>query len=340
MKFAEFMEDHIIFVLTCILYLSAQSCVLYFLGNYISMILLLDTLWICIFMSYYLYTFYKKKKRFSAIDHICEELDHAYLLHEVMPWNGNNEENYYRHLLYISNKSMMEEVSSIRRERLAYQEYIEQWVHEIKTPIAAMKLWSENQQVERKRDLMLQLERTEHYVEQALYYARSENVKNDFHIHEVDLSSCVHESLLSSKYLCMNSAVRMEIPQTSYYVYTDEKWVVFILNQLIENAVKYRRQKDAMIRITIEEKEETMHMQVWDNGVGIHACDLPRVFEKGFTGENGRMSNSHSTGIGLYLCHQLCTSLGVDLHMNSVWKEYTCVELVFPAKSYRTVSGV
>lgn len=340
MNFYEYLEDRVSFLLCSVLFLIVQSLLLYFLGNTLFIIFVLFFIWVIMFTCYLLWDFTHKYKKMKQIDNIIEQLDQKYLLYEVLPKNGTYEENYYKDLLYIGNKSMIEQVSAIRREREEYQEYIEQWVHEIKTPIAAMKLWSENQQVERKRDLQQQLERTENYVEQALYYARSENVAKDLHIHKLNISECIHDSIQKNKYLCLQSCVKIEVSNEAYMVFSDEKWMVFIMNQLIENAVKYRRNEAACITIDIQEEGKDILVSVKDNGKGICAQDLPRVFEKGFTGVNGRSANKHSTGIGLYLCERLCKALAVDIKIQSVVNEYTCVILRFKRESYNTVSAM
>lgn len=325
----EYLEDYIIFLLSCILFLVAQSLILYFLGNNLSMIILLAIVWLMMFSIYLGIGYVRLNKRFQHMECISNQLDQKYLLYEVLPKGGSYEEQFYKHLLYCGNKSMIEEVSKIRRERLEYQEYIEQWVHEVKTPIAAMKLWSENQQVERKRDLQQQLERTESFVEQALYFARSEHVGKDLHIHRINICDCIHESITKNKYLCMKSNVKIVVINDPYYVYSDEKWMVFIMNQLIENAAKYRSEQQACISIHIFEHCEHVIVEVKDNGKGICAQDLPRVFEKGFTGENGRNANKHATGIGLYLCKRLCHALEIDIQIKSNVNSGTCVTLTF-----------
>lgn len=223
---------------------------------------------------------------------------------------------------------MLEEISAVQRAHREYQEYIEQWVHEIKTPIAAMKLFVENQQGERKRQLFQQLERLEHYVEQALFYARSESVEKDFRIQQISLSSCIQEALLQCKYLCTQAGVSIHFPKEDALVYTDEKWLIFLLNQLIENAVKYRRKEGAVLCLDIQQLHHTVILSVRDNGIGIPEHDLPRIFDKGFTGDNGRLVHSHSTGIGLYLCKRLCTSLQIDLRAQS-GREGTTMVLEF-----------
>lgn len=329
MKFMEYIEDHISFLLFCFIFLFIQSTILYFLGNDFGIVMILACLWLFIFFLYFCIDFFRKRKRMKQLQTALYTLDQKFLLHEVFPRGGNHEDQFYKRLLQVGYKSMLEHVSFIKRERLEYQEYIEQWVHEIKTPIAAMKLWIENQEGERKRNILKQLERTEHYVEQALFYARSENVEKDFRIAKIDLLHCIRESLLQCKYLCTSSRMNIELEEKNFYVYTDEKWLIFILNQIIENAVKYRCEKLAKLSIVMEEDDKGIRLILEDNGKGICAEDLPRIFEKGFTGENGRTADAHATGIGLYLCQKLCNALEIHMYIDAKQGMYTKVILVF-----------
>lgn len=327
MSFSEFLEDRVRFLIVCALFLSAQACLLFAMGNEIFLIVVLSLLWFTVFSVYMVLEYHRKNKRMKHLEQMSAELDQKYLLHEVFPKGGSSEEQFYKQLLYIGNKSMLEHVSNVKRERIAYQEYIEQWVHEIKTPIAAMKLWSENQAGEKKRSGLTQIERIEHYVEQALYYARSASVEKDLRIQPIDLKDCVQESFLQCKYLCTSSHVQVDIAPIDQMVLSDEKWLIFILNQVIENAVKYRSDENARIWIDMQEGIDSVTLQIHDNGKGIRANDLPRVFEKGFTGENGRTANRHATGIGLYLCKTLCTALHIEMKLNSIVHEGTTVSI-------------
>lgn len=336
MSLKDYIEDHITFLIICFLFLMLESFLLLMLGVQISMIVMLDCIWAIIFISYFVLSFHHKEKRMKELEKMLHHLDQKYLLHEVMGKGGNCEEQFYRYLLRMGNKSMLEHVSSIERKRKEYQEYIEQWVHEIKTPIAAMKLWAENQEAKKKREAYTQLERIEHYVEQALFYARSENVEKDFCIQKMDIKEVVQEALLQCKYLCTSNGIHVDIPDKSCWVRSDEKWIIFLLNQLIENAVKYRRNDlDSTLSIFIEEKEDVVELHVKDNGIGISSSDIERIFEKGFTGENGRNANRHATGIGLYLSKKLCLDLGIELHAVSQVMNGCDMILSFP--SYNTV---
>lgn len=117
-------------------------------------------------------------------------------------------------------------------------------------------------------------------------------------------------------------------------VSTDSKWIVFILNQILQNCSKYRKsESDLEIEISAKQGKEHVILYVKDNGIGIPKGEITRVFEKGFTGTNGRLSNKKSTGIGLYLCKKLCDKLGMALELNSIQGEGTEVRLVFPQGS-------
>ena len=228
---------------------------------------------------------------------------------------GTGEDQVYYQLLKMAGKSMLEQIGEVERERLAYKEYIEQWIHEIKTPITAMKLLCENHRTDWTKELLLELEKTNRFTEQALYYARSEHTEKDYSVREMALSQVVHQAIADNKYLLLQSGMRLEVEEMQDTVYSDEKWVRFILNQLIVNAVKYRT-KQPVLRISTHKWQDQVVLVVEDNGIGIAASDLPRIFEKGFTGQNGRLIQQ-STGIGLYLCKRLCEKLGIGITAES-----------------------
>ena len=238
-----------------------------------------------------------------------------YLISEVMELPEQAEDQVYYQLLKMAGKSMLEQIGEVERERLEYKEYIEQWIHEIKTPITAMKLLCENHRTDWTKELLLELEKTNRFTEQALYYARSEHTEKDYSVREMALSQVVHQAIADNKYLLLQGGMRLEVEEMQDTVYSDEKWVRFILNQLIANAVKYRTEQP-VLRISTHKRQDQVVLVVEDNGIGIAASDLPRIFEKGFTGQNGRMVQQ-STGIGLYLCKRLCEKLGIGITAES-----------------------
>ena len=257
---------------------------------------------------------------------MAEQLSERYLISEVMELPEQAEDQVYYQLLKMAGKSMLEQIGEVERERLEYKEYIEQWIHEIKTPITAMKLLCENHRTDWTKELLLELEKTNRFTEQALYYARSEHTEKDYSVREMALSQVVHQAIADNKYLLLQGGMRLEVEEMQDTVYSDEKWVRFILNQLIANAVKYRTEQP-VLRISTHKRQDQVVLVVEDNGIGIAASDLPRIFEKGFTGQNGRMVQQ-STGIGLYLCKRLCEKLGIGIAAESS-EQGTAISLAF-----------
>lgn len=308
-------KNRIPFILTNLVCMILLTLFLLACGNSVSVIGLILLVWVLILTAGMHIAFRGRKKELGELLALAEQLEERYLIPEVMERPERAEDQVYYRLLKMAGKSMLEQIGEIHRERLEYKEYIEQWIHEIKTPIAAMKLLCENHRMDFTRELLLELEKTNRFTEQALYYARSEHTEKDYAVREISLADVVHQAIADNKYLLLQNAVRIEVGDMGGMVYSDEKWVRFILNQLIVNAVKYRAGKPEL-RFSVCRRQDKEVLSVEDNGIGIPACDLPRIFEKGFTGENGR-TMQQATGIGLYLCKRLCDKLGIGITAES-----------------------
>ncbi|BDQ54362.1 sensor histidine kinase [Enterococcus faecalis] len=280
-------------------------------------------------------TYWKRDRQMRQLLDTAGRLSERYLISEVMELPEQAEDQVYYRLLKMAGKSMLEQIGEIRRERQEYKEYIEQWIHEIKTPITAMKLLCENHRTDWTKELLLELEKTNRFTEQALYFARSEYTEKDYSVREIALAQVVHQAIADNKYLLLQSGMRLKVEEIQDTVYSDEKWVRFILNQLIANAVKYRAGQP-VLRFSACRQQDQVVLMVEDNGIGISPADLPRIFEKGFTGQNGRIVQQ-STGIGLYLCKQLCEKLGIGIFINSEGKG-TNISLSFHINDF--VTGV
>ena len=285
-------------------------------GNSFDSIFLIIFIWIVILTAYLVVSYYRRKMQMEKLLKLAEQLEERYLLSEVMEKPERADDRVYYQLLKLAGKSMLEQVAEVKRERTQYKEYVEQWVHEIKTPITAMKLLCENNHSQVERELLVELEKVNRYTEQALYYARSEHTEKDYSVREIRLFDVVHESIAENKYLLLQNGVGIDLQETDDTVYSDEKWLCFILNQLIVNSVKYRI-KQPVLKFYTEYQGNQIILCVQDNGIGIDAADLPRIFEKGFTGQNGRKAAQSSTGIGLYLCKRLCDKLGIGICADS-----------------------
>ncbi len=278
------------------------------------------------------WSYQSRKRYFQRLESTLEGLEQKYLLSEVTGRPYRAEDRAHYDILRSCGRSMLEEITRVRRERSEYKEYIEGWVHEVKTPIAAMKLTCENHRADTSRRILAELEKTENYVEQVLFYARSEQVEKDYLIRELPLQIPVSGALIRNKQLFIQSGAGVTVEGLDCQVYSDGKWVEFILNQILINAVKYRREKP-QIRISAIEEGGGVTLEVWDNGAGIAPEDLPRIFDKGFTGRNGR-EEEKSTGIGLYLCRRLCLKLGLTIRAESVPESYTRILIFFPKGTF------
>lgn len=278
--------------------------------------------------------YYSKKSYYNNLLEKLDELDQKYLLSEVISKANFQDGNLFKEILEETGKSMLEKVNKYKYAQEDYKEYIELWIHEIKTPISASKLIIENNKNEITKNIEEELDKIENYTEQALYYARSNTVEKDYIITKTNLKDIVNMSIIKNKTTILNNKVELNIHDLEKQVYTDSKWVVFILNQVIQNSIKYSKNENQSIEIYAEEQKEKVTLYIKDNGLGIKKSELSRVFEKGFTGENGRIIGKKSTGIGLYLCKKLCDKLQLAININAEQNVGTEVTIVFPKGSF------
>ena len=193
----------------------------------------------------------------------------------------------------------------------------------------------ENNKNEVTKSIEQELEKIENYIEQALFYARSNTVEKDYYIKKTRLQEIVNDSIKKNKNLLIPEKTILNLHDLDYEVNTDSKWVSFIINQILQNSVKYKKQNHNLeLEMSAKQGKQNIILTLKDNGIGIKKGEITRVFEKGFTGTNGRKIGKKSTGIGLYLCKKLCDKLGLGLELNSVEGEGTEVRIVFPMGNF------
>lgn len=282
---------------------------------------------------------YVTKKRFyDNFSDTLQELEEKYLVTEIIKTPDFLEGELLKGYLEQIDKSMLEHVNQYKYLMEDYKEYIELWIHEIKLPIAASKMVIENNKSMATKSIEEELGRVENYIEQALFYARSNVVEKDYYIRKCSLKEIVNESIKKNKNMLIQEKTILNLHDLEIEVNTDSKWIVFILNQILQNSSKYRKlEGELKLEIYARNNKENVILFLKDNGIGIKKGDITRVFDKGFTGSNGRMSNKKSTGIGLYLCKKLCDKLGIAIELNAVENEGTEVKLVFPKGSYSSL---
>lgn len=258
-------------------------------------------------------------------------LDQKNMLSEMMERPEFFEGEFIYDILQTCNKSMNDEVLRYRTESAGYREYIEMWIHEVKTPLAAAKLIIENHPSEITEAMNESLYQINYYLEQALYYARSNSVEKDYLVKELNLKDIIQKAVRSNAKMLISNKIKIDMKNLDQKIFSDEKWLLFILNQIISNAVKYKKE-DAQISFEARQSTDQILLEIRDNGIGIAAKDLPRVTDKGYTGTTGR-NYEKSTGMGLYLCKKLCDKLQLSFKIESKEEEYTIVTIGFPRSS-------
>ncbi|MDM0593808.1 sensor histidine kinase [Clostridium perfringens] len=278
---------------------------------------------------YHIFDYLRKKQYYNEIKENMESLDKKYLISEVIEEGTFTESKLIYDVICKSNKAMNDEIGEFKRGINDYREYIELWVHEIKTPIATCKLLIENNESPLTESIGEEVCKLENYIDQALFYTRSNTLEKDYIIKEMSLSSCVNKVLNNNADSLIKKRVKISLGDLEKRVYSDSKWIEFILGQIISNSIKYMNKENKELKIYCSESSKYVILNIEDNGAGISEKDISRVFDKGFTGENGRKFGK-STGIGLYLCKKLCKKLGLDITLISEEGNFTRISIIFP----------
>lgn len=351
MRLKDFFKDKGLLLLLHLVCMGAGSGFLRVTGYSKANVQIVLIVWGLLLTVWFLVSYLQRRKYFREMERILETVDQRYLLGELMPSSVRLEDRLYREFIRRSNQSVIERIRQTEEERKDYKEYIESWVHEIKAPITSIALLCENRRRGRQEEpsdrlteaekpeeermdfltIGLENQKIENYVDMALYYARSEEVYKDYLIRETDLDTVVCEVLEKNRLLLIRNQVRAEV-DCKDRVYSDRKWIAFILNQFVQNSVKYRSDIP-VFRIYTRREKNGVVLVFEDNGIGIPGEELSRIFEKGFTGSNGR-EQERSTGMGLYLCRRLCDKLGIGLYAESEYGAGTRLCLEFPISNY------
>lgn len=333
MSLGDFLKSRFSVIFLNLISLVTLLVFLFSVGNTVDTLKIISVTWIIVLGTYLFFQYKNRKEFYNEISKSIDNLDKKYLISEVIDKPVYLEAEPYYYLLKKASKSMREEINSIKNERKEYKEYIEQWIHEVKTPIASIKLIEENNKTNISRLVLQELENLDRYVDQALFYARSEEVEKDYLIKEMSLENCINKVIIKNKQIFILNNIDVEIENVDKNVYCDDKWLGFIINQIVVNASKYRNLENPKVKIYAEDIKNGIQLIIEDNGLGIPKAELNRVFEKGFTGSKGRLNNK-STGIGLYLCKKLCGKLGLTIDIESKENLYTKVIIVFPKGSF------
>ena len=242
---------------------------------------------------------------------------------EDLPKSLDIRIDYYHKIIEKLYEELEKSTQENRQKNIDMVDYYSMWVHQIKTPIAAMNFLLDNEEVDLK-NLQQELFKIERYVEMVLTYIRLDSTSSDYVITKINLDEVVKDSVKKYATIFINKKIKLNYVSHETMVISDKKWLSFAFEQILGNSVKYSR---ADGEITIKTYENRLVIE--DKGIGIKEEDLPRIFEKGFTGFNGRYEKK-SSGLGLYLCKKTLDKLGHHIEISSKVGEGTRIEITFP----------
>lgn len=219
----------------------------------------------------------------------------------------------YQQIITSYERQFQEEQIKMEQKYRDMMEYYTMWTHQIKTPIAAMRLLLQEEDTPLSREMQSELFQTEQYVQMALQYLRMEKMTSDLVFARYDLDALIRQAVRKYAPLFIRRKIILSYEPVHCEVLTDEKWLVFVLEQILSNALKYTKSGSIHIYLSPDAPKTLV---IEDTGIGIAPEDLPRIFEKGYTGCNGR-ADKRSTGIGLYLCRQIMEKLSHTIRIES-----------------------
>lgn len=236
------------------------------------------------------------------------------------------------HLLGETLRAQQQTIAQLQTQMDDYEDYVELWAHEVKTPLALLTLVLDNRRDTLPEAVGFKLDyarnRMQAFIDQMLYYARLRGARRDYRFERLTLRSCIDEVLDDYRPLLEEKRVHVEKQLADETVFTDRRGLCFLLGQLVSNSVKYALEKP-VLTFSMESGDTAAVLTVRDNGPGVRACDLPYVFEKGFTGDSGH-EKSKATGMGLYLAREIAKELGLTLSAASDWGAGFAVCISFP----------
>lgn len=333
MKFTKFLADRKLSILCFFLLMVFISLVIHLDTAFkvsAANVLYINLVSASFFILYLIVKFLYYKSYFKELNNIVRNESDEII--NRLPKPKNYEQTLFHQVLEASYNEQSAKIQKFQEQKKEYEEFITSWVHQVKTPIAVSRLLIENNSSSSSKDTLYsieeELDKIDNYIEQALYYSKIDDFSKDYLINEIELNRLVKEAVKKQAKTFINKKITIEIENTDLMVTTDKKWLLFILDQVLSNSLKYTS-IGGQIRVYGLNEDKVKKLVIEDNGIGIKSEDIDRVFDKGFTGYNGR-ENYKATGIGLYLSKKLARKLGHDISIESKYGEYTKVAIIFP----------
>ncbi|MBQ9013845.1 MAG: ATP-binding protein [Bacilli bacterium] len=318
-KLSNFIYSAVLFLIINIYLFSLNSI------KNLSDLIYLDILIITIFIVFTILDYRKMKDRYSSIMELIEDekdidsycIDDNFLEGKII--------NY---IIDYKDKKLENETKECENQLKDMEEYISRWVHEIKLPLSAMKIILDRDSDDMISSIENELEKMNFLVNSVMYGSRATASAEDIFIKEENLKDIVKTAVKSNSFFLIKNNISPKLGDLDFKVYTDKKWIIYVLGQLINNSIKYSKE-NGVIEFSAEDKGEFIELKIRDNGIGINEEDLERVFNKGFTGSNGRNSVYKSTGMGLYFSKKIIDKLNHSIEVESVKDKYTLFRIRF-----------
>lgn len=329
MNLKRFIKENIksiLFNFSILLLINIYFLVLNLLKGRMEEIFYLDVILIFIYILAFIIKYGLWKERYMGLYEIIEEgndinindIGRESLEEEIMAYIINKKDNNYSQVLDIKDAQIKD-----------MEEYISKWVHEIKLPISAISMILERiEDAEINTEIKNEIEKINFLVNSVMYGSRATAAAEDIFISEFKLQDIIRQAIKNNAFMLIRNNIEIKLENLEHYIFTDKKWVLYVLDQLINNSIKYSNE-NAKIQFYGEESDKYICLNIRDNGIGIAEEDIGRIFNKGFTGTNGRNTRYKSTGMGLYFSKNILDKLGNSFEVYSVKNEYTLFKIKF-----------
>lgn len=338
MKFSDYITDRIVSVVCFVISEGLVFGLLWLVEVPMVFSIFTEIIFLLFFLFSLIWDYHRRRGYYKRLLQLLDQLDEKTLLMEIAERPGFLDAKIVSYILKQNNKYQNDKIAEMQKQSRDYRDFLDTWVHEIKTPITSARLIIENEKNSTTLKIEDELRKIDNFVELVLYYARSSDVEKDFKVENTTLKALVSTALKTYSKPIIQAGGRIHMEGMDIPVCADSKSCSFIIGQVISNAIKYR-QEEFRLEFRSQVQKNRTALLIYDNGIGISRADLSRVFDKGFTGENGRRFPK-STGIGLYLCKKLCDRMNIAISISSEKGQGTTVALYFPTESLLKGAGV
>lgn len=321
-----FLKDHVLLIIVQLIQFSLIMMI-YWLDGYHTLKSLLYGSFIGVFLllCYLIYYYYSRKSVYKKLTKPLESLEET--LYEKETVAINQALNNLLKQQYFYYESQLNNETDMQKEHMLF---LDRWIHQMKTPLSVIELTAQTVDEPESSDIREEIDQMKSGLQTILYMSRLRQIEADFHIAQINLTELIKEVVGENKRYFIRSAVypKLEIEDETIKTETDEKWLYFIITQIIQNAVKYSAHQSDEIKIKLSNHDGEIQLDITDFGVGISEIDLKRIYEPFYTGQHGR-NFRESTGVGLYLVKKVCDYLNHEIKISSVIDQGTTVRIRF-----------